>query len=447
MMKVTKVLMMGLISLFTASAMASNIANSKVIVKFAPGFDVANFHYMGSNKIEALIPELGIYAIELPTKNTRAASLNLRSLPGVIYAQPDHKVTFRGATPNDKNFGQQWDWILDSNNFGIDAVTAWNAFGTGGVDVAGNDVVVAVVDGGVDITHPDLQPNIWVNKGEIAANKIDDDQNGYVDDVNGWDAFSDSGNLSPSSHGTHVAGTVGAQGNNGIDGTGVNWNVKIMVVNGSSGTTSVVLKAYGYVLKQKQLWLQSGGTKGANVVSTNSSFGVDYGDCSSSDYSAWNDIYNQLGTYGVLNAIATANNNVDIDQVGDVPTGCTAESIIAVTNTQKDGTRHPSAGYGLTTIDIGAPGTNIYSTLPNNSWGSLTGTSMATPHVAGAVAFMHSAASAKFNAFYLQSPEQGALALKDLMLKNVTPNAQLQGKTVSGGNLNLNKAAGAIHAY
>lgn len=441
-MNLSKLLVLGLISLFTVHA----TANNKVIVKFEPGYDVSNFSYMGSKKIEALIPELGIYAIELPTKNTRAASLNLRSLPGVVYAQQDHKVTER-STPNDKNFGQQWDFLLDNSNFGIDAVSAWSNLGTGGLDVAGHEIVVAVVDGGVDVKHPDLAQNIWVNKGEIPNNKVDDDGNGYVDDVNGWNAYNDTGAVASSSHGTHVAGTIGASGNNGINGVGVNWNVKIMVINGSSGTTSTVLKAYGYVMKQKQLWLQSGGTQGANVVSTNSSFGVDYGDCTSAEYASWNDIYNQMGTFGILNAIATANLDIDVDKEGDVPTGCSAESIIAVTNTQKNGKRHNSAAYGLTAIDIAAPGTAIYSTLPNNSWGPNTGTSMATPHVAGAVAYLHSVASSKFNGMYLQSPEQAAMDLKKIMLQNVTPNAELKGKTVSAGVLNINKAGQAISTY
>jgi subtilisin family serine protease len=113
----------------------------------------------------------------------------------------------------------------------------------------------------------------------------------------------------------------------------------------------------------------------------------------------------------------------------------------------QNGKRHSSAGYGKTTIDIGAPGTNIYSTLPNGSWGANTGTSMATPHVAGAVAYLHSVASAKFNSMYLGSPEQGAQALKEIMLQNVTNNPELVGKTVSGGNLNINKAGAAISVY
>jgi subtilisin family serine protease len=441
-------LLKGLISVCVSGLIASSASAETMIVKFDKNFNTKNFKFMGVTKLEPVVPELGIYSIDVPvSKNgSRAALTSLRSVKGVKYAQEDHPVTQR-AVPNDKSFKQQWDMLLDNQNFGIDAISAWNNFGQGGTDAAGNDIVVAVVDGGVDVDHEDLAQNIWVNAGEIPGNKKDDDGNGYIDDINGWNAFNNSGAVASDYHGTHVAGTVGAVGNNGIHGAGVNWNVKLMAINGSSGTTSVVLKAYGYVLKQKQLWVSSGGKQGANVVATNSSFGVDYGDCKSGSFPAWNDIYNEMGKVGVLHAIATANIGMDIDKNGDVPTGCDSEFIIAVTNTEKNGNKNNGAGFGLTTIDIGAPGTNIFSTIENNGWGSLTGTSMATPHVAGAVAYMHSAGSKAFNDMYLKDPAKGALALKEVMLKTVTPAASMKGKTVSGGILNINQAGLAMKDY
>lgn len=419
-----------------------------LIVKLKPGFKIQNFSFMGVNKLKPVVPELGIYTIEIPNNegNSNVVLSALKKVKGLQYAQKDHKVTPR-SLPNDKSFNQQWDMLLDGLNFGVNAATAWDRFGTGGVDAAGNDIVVAVVDGGVDLKHKDLSDNIWINPGEIPANGIDDDNNGYIDDVNGWNAYNDTGAVSSDRHGTHVAGTIGAVGNNNLNGVGVNWKVKMMAVNGSSGTTSVVLKAYGYVLKQKQLWLSSGGKQGANVVSTNSSFGVDYADCKSDEFPVWNDMYDEMGKVGILSAIATANNPVDIDKEGDVPTGCDSPYIISVTNTDKEGLLNDGAGFGKTTIDIAAPGTNIYSTLPNGSWGSLTGTSMSTPHVAGAVAYLHSAADKAFNDSYLKDPSAAALALKEIMLKSVTPMAALHDITVSGGILNLNEAASLISVY
>lgn len=449
-MKGRIMLLKNFISLCIAAVVASSANAETMIVKLKPGFQARNFRFTGASNLQPIVPELGIYTVDIPapTKGARAAVVSsLRNTSGVAYAQEDHKITRRNALPNDKNFGQQWDMLLDKTSFGIDAVAAWNNFGQGGKDAAGNNIVVAVVDGGVDLKHPDLAQNIWVNTAEIPGNKIDDDNNGYVDDVNGWNAFNNSGAVASDMHGTHVSGTVGAAGNNGIHGAGVNWDVKIMAINGASGTTSVVLKAYGYVLKQKQLWLSSGGKLGANVVSTNSSFGVDYGDCKSGSFPAWNDIYNEMGKVGILHAIATANLGINIDVEGDVPTGCDSPYIIAVTNTDKSGAKNSGAGFGLTTIDLGAPGTAIFSTVPNNGWSSLTGTSMATPHVAGAVAYMHSAANKVFNDAYLKDPAASALALKEVMLNTVSPAASMKGKTVSGGILNINNAAAAMSSY
>lgn len=431
---------------FAQTALAAN----KLIVRLKPGNDVSQFRFMGQKaKLEALVPELGIYAVEMPKGakvSLRSAMANLRSDSKVVYAQEDHPVTMR-QVPNDKSFSQQWDMKLDSANWGIDAVSSWTSFGQGGLDPAGNEVVVAVVDGGVDVTHQDLQQNIWVNKGEIPGNKIDDDGNGYIDDIYGWNAYNNTGAVDSDEHGTHVSGTIGAIGNNGIGIAGINWNVKVMAINGATSSTSTVLKAYGYVLKQKQLWVKTGGKQGANVVATNSSFGVDYADCNKGSYAAWNDIYNEMGKVGILHAIATANNGVNIDQVGDVPTGCDSPYIIAVTNTQRDGSQNSSSGYGITTIDLGAPGTGILSTVPGNSYRPMTGTSMASPHVAGAVAYMHSAASTGFSSLYMQNPSEGALALKEIMLNTVTSAKSMQNKTVSGGILNINKAAQAISSY
>lgn len=425
----------------------ANAQAETMIVRLKPGTSLQNFSFMGVKKLTPVIPELGIYTVEIPNIEGKSGLVlrALKKVQNIVYAQKDDKVTKRGL-PNDAKFVQQWD-LMDGLHFGIDATTAWDRFGTGGVDAAGNDIVVAVVDGGVDLKHPDLVPNLWVNKAEIPGNKIDDDNNGYIDDVNGWNAYIDSGDVEIDSHGTHVAGTIGAVGNNGLHGAGVNWNVKMMTVNGSTDKTSVILKAYGYVLKQKQLWLSSGGKLGANVVATNSSFGVDYADCKSGDYPVWNDIYNEMGKAGILHAIATANNAVDVDVEGDVPTGCDSEYIIAVTNTDNTGTLSEYAGVGKTMIDIAAPGTDIFSTLPNNRWGSLSGTSMSTPHVAGAVAYMHSAADKAFNDSYLKDPAAAALALKQIMLSTVTPIPALHDNTVSGGILNLNQAAAAISIY
>jgi subtilisin family serine protease len=167
-------------------------------------------------------------------------------------------------------------------------------------------------------------------------------------------------------------------------------------VAASSGDTAIVLRGYNYVLEQKKAWLSSNGKKGANIVSTNSSFGVDAAKCSDAQYKVWNDIYEAMGQVGILSAAATANQAWDIDATGDVPTSCESNYIISVTNTTKEDKIYRQAGWGKTHVDLGAPGTDVYSTVPGNQGRNLTGTSMATPHVAGAVAFLHSVASPAF---------------------------------------------------
>lgn len=452
------------------TAAASADVNDTVIVRFRDGVKAESFKYMAGGQLEPLVPSMGLYALKLNASTQRSVGVDgvLRLLSRnseVSYAHKDHAIQPRQGisteelidnvaeepawhtpllkgNPDDSDFSQQWDLTLSNNAFGIDALDAWQTFGTGGTDAAGNDIVVAVIDGGVDFNHEDLQDNIWVNEGEIPGNGIDDDQNGYVDDVSGWNAFTNNANVPADRHGTHVAGTIGAQGNNSLGVTGVNVNVKIMGLRGSTGNTSIVLKAYGYVLAQKKLWLDTNGVEGANVVATNSSFGVDRGNCNSSSYQAWNDIYNEMGRHGILSAAATANSSWDIDRVGDVPTGCDSPYILAVTNTDING-RRGRAGYGRRTIDLAAPGTRIYSTLPGDRYGNNTGTSMATPHVAGAVGYLHSVASAALNQAYLQDPASGALEMKRLLLETVSSTSALQRETVSGGILNLYTAAEA----
>jgi subtilisin family serine protease len=365
----------------------------------------------------------------------------VRNHGSVVLAQFNHYVTQRSIMPNDPSFGMQWSLNNTGQNGGtvdadIDGPEAWNLT-TSGLTAMGDTIVVAVVDGGAYLTHPDLK--FWKNWYEIPSNNIDDDANGYIDDVDGWNAISQNGTISGNTHGSHCSGIAGALGNNSIGISGVNWNIKIMAVVGSSGTEAVVVRAYGYVLKQRRIYDQTNGQRGAFVVSTNSSFGVDYGQ--PSQYPLWCAFYDSLGSAGILNACATANLNINIDVTGDIPTACPSEWMVSVTNTTNTDAKNSGAAYGLVTIDLGAPGTNIYSTTTSGSYGNLTGTSMATPHVAGAIAFMYAVAPSSFIQSYKASPGPYSLIVKQKILQGVDPKPSLQNITVSGGRLNLNNSA------
>jgi len=395
----------------------------------------------------ALMPKIDIYLVLIgDSTSVPQAAARLEALPGVRYAVPDALVEARQTFPNDPQFNQQWGMHNTGQNGGlpdadIDAPEAWD-LGTGS-----RDYVVAIVDGGAQHAHVDLLANRWENDAEVNGQSgVDDDGNGYVDDRYGWNAYNNNGNIPSDSHGTHVAGIAGARGNNATGVAGVNWDCEIMHVAGASSSTSTVLAAYNYVLTQRDLWVATGGTVGANVVSANSSFGIDYANCNSPQYQPWNDAYNLMGASGILNAAATINANVNVDVVGDVPTGCTSPWLIAVTNTDRYDNK-AYAGYGAVMIDLGAPGTSIRSTVPNNSYADYSGTSMATPHVTGAVSFLHSVASQAFKDFFVASPDLAALELKDILLANVDVIPSLDGITVSDGRLNLHGAALAISSW
>ncbi|MDF1799541.1 MAG: S8 family serine peptidase [Planctomycetota bacterium] len=414
----------------------------QLIVRFVEGIDMQaagqlldgeRYHVM-----EELVPALNMFLVRV-NDGTRIATAigELQELEVVQYASPDGIPTSRDTLPNDPHYSKLWQH--DNNK--MQTPKAWD-LGTGDPGF-----VISVVDGGCRLSHPDLAGNLYVNAAEQGGiPNFDDDGNGYKDDINGWDAYSNDGTIPNDSHGTHCNGIAGAIGNNGTGVTGVAWNCELMPVAGSSGSTSVVTKAYNYVFAQKNLWITSGGTSGANVVVTSNSFGIDKGNCQTT-YQAWNDLYNLMGSVGVLSCGATANANWNIDAVNDTPTGCSSPYMVSVTNTTSSDTKASSAGYGLTTIDLGAPGSSIYSTESNGAYSYKTGTSMATPQVAGAIGLLHSLASTEFANLRASSPSQAALELKSIILSNVDPLTSLNGKTVSGGRLNVWKAAQDISTW
>jgi subtilisin family serine protease len=397
--------------------------------------------------VEALFEELGLYLVRSQAPYEVATVKEaLRNHYAIKQVYSDEPMKLRNR-PNDKDFSSLWS--LENKTLAgadIKALDAWK-IGTGGKTRDREPLAVAIIDSGFDLNHEDLKDNIWVNKNEIPGNGKDDDQNGYIDDINGWNAYKNSGAITASRHGTHVAGIIGAKGNNKKQVVGVNWDIQMQLIQGSSSSTSTVLKAYNYVLKNKKLWISSQGEKGANIVATNSSFGIDRRNCQSGDYKLWNEVYTKLGEAGVLSVAATANQGYDVDSVGDVPTGCNTPYIVAVTNTTIKDERNSRAAWGEKAIDLGAPGTSILSTVPGNNLSKLTGTSMATPHVVGAIALMFSVASQDFLDFYRSQPGKASLVLKDLLLKSVDPLESLEGKTVSGGRLNLAKSLTSIASY
>jgi subtilisin family serine protease len=313
------------------------------------------------------------------TVESRVAAL--RQDPAVRWAEPDW-IVHTCAVPNDPRFSEQWGLHNTGQTGGtadadIDAPEAWDQ------TTGDGSVIVAVVDTGVDYNHPDLTANMWVNPGEIAGNGVDDDANGYVDDVRGWNTLSDNADPMDNgsdSHGTHVAGIIGAQGNNAIGVTGVCQNVKIMPVKcldgAGEGLYSDAIEAIDYAR-----------IKGARVINT--SWGTDG---NSVNLPNLGDAIVRARDAGVLVVAAAGNFGSDLHFWPEYPASFSTglDNLMSVAATDHNDALSSFSNFGDTTVDLAAPGENILSTLRNNGYGTLSGTSMAAPFVSGAAALVMS---------------------------------------------------------
>lgn len=360
-------------------------------------------------------------------------------------AQLNRILEKRVTVPNDPNFGNQWQYVNTGGGGGvvdadIDADLAWDIT-TGGITALGDTIVVCVIDDGLDLSHTDIAPNRWYNHHEIPNNGIDDDGNGFVDDYNGWDADLGNDNITGGTfgggHGTPVAGIIGAKGNNGIGVTGVNWDVKLMIVVGG-GNEAQAIAAYEYPLTMRKLYNQTNGQQGAFVVSTNASWGINGAPASSAP--VWCAMYDTLGVYGVLSAAATANANTNVDVSGDLPTSCPSDYLISVTNMNRSDQKITNAGYGLVTIDVGAPGENAYTVAKPNTYGAFGGTSGASPHVAGAIALLYAAPCPRLAMLAKADPQAAAAMVRDFILQGIDTIPTLVGITTTAGRLNIHNS-------
>lgn len=290
----------------------------------------------------------------------------------------------------------------------IGAQEAWSIYGNGS-----RDVVVALIDTGVDTSHPDLQGSLWVNADEIPGNGIDDDGNGYIDDTNGWNFYANNNQLyagTEDSHGTHAAGTIAAQSGNGIGISGIAraGRVKVMVLkalggNSGLGSSLSVIQAIRYAE-----------ANGATIC--NLSLGTLSNDPA---------LYETIAKSSMLFVAASGNNGMDTDVTPCYPASYNLDNVISVGNLTSNGMLHTTSNYGVVSVDLAAPGTYILSTVPG-SYGFMSGTSMAAPMVTAAAAMV-------YTYYDTSSPAD----VKRTLLSTTAPLPALQGKTATGGMLDL----------
>lgn len=364
------------------------------------------------------------YALVRTSIPVDRAMQQLRRIPGVADVEPNWVYT-TGAVSNDPYYTNKSLWGMygasttPANTFGTGAAAAWAA------DKIGSDnVYVGVIDTGVMVAHSDLKANIWVNPFD-KVDGIDNDGNGYIDDTNGWDFNGRNRTVFDGladDHGTHVAGTIGGVGGNGIGVAGMCWKVKIITgkfLGSTGGTTANAIKAIDYMVDLKL-------RHGINIVALNNSWG-------GGGYSkALQDAIERANQANILFVAAASNDGLNNDTTASYPSNYTNANVIAVASITSGGALSSFSNYGATTVDLGAPGSGIWSTVPlrggKSGYASYSGTSMATPHVTGAAALF--AASRPVEA-------STAAAIKSAILGSTTPTASLSGKTVTGGRLNV----------
>ena len=364
----------------------------------------------------------GFYEVDAPGASVSDVVAWATENSTVAYAEPNFLLQNQRVA-SDPRFNELWGLNNTGQNGGlddadIDAPEAWD------ITTGSDEVVIAVIDTGVDYNHEDLAANIWTNPGEIAGDGIDNDGNGFVDDVRGWDfANDDNDPMDTDGHGTHVAGTIGAAANNGIGIVGVSWNVKIIPIKflDPFGTTTAAIRSVTYVTTLRE--------QGVNVIASNNSWG-------GGGYSqALFDAIEGGGEAGVLFVAAAGNDSNNNDQNPAYPASYDSDAILSVAATDRNNGLAGFSNYGATTVDIGAPGVAILSTTPGNSYASFQGTSMASPHAAGVAALLAAA-----------NPEASMAEIRQAIISGAVPIPSLTNNVSSGALLNAPGALASLQS-
>lgn len=343
----------------------------------------------------------------------------------VAYVEADQPL-FVGQAPNDPHFDDLWGLHNTGTASGhidadIDAPEAWQ------IVQATSDIVVGVIDTGIDYNHVDLASNMWTNPGEVANNGIDDDGNGFVDDVHGYDFYNNDGDpWDDHGHGTHVAGTIGAVGNNGLGITGVAWSTSLMALKflgaGGNGSSADAVRAINYATMMRTRY-------NVNIRVTNNSWG------GGGTYAPLRAAIEQSQQADMLFVAAAGNSGQNTDHTAHYPSSYNNDNLISVAATTRRDALATFSNFGQRTVDLGAPGAAIVSTVPSNRYTSFSGTSMAAPHVTGTAALAWSLV-----------PDATYDRIRDALFEGVDPLATLENKVATGGRLNARGTLEALGA-
>lgn len=398
-------------------------APDEILVRFKGGLspqEAAVVHAgIGATVVERYRTVENLVLVKLPPgMDVKEAIEFYQQNPDVLYAEPNYRVEVQGI-PNDPRFGELWGLHNTGQRRGstpgadIDAPEAWD------ITTGSQDNVVVVIDTGIDYNHEDLSANMFRNTRDCNDNKTDDDLNGYVDDCYGIDTFNnDSDPMDDNGHGTHVAGTIGAVGNNGVGVVGVNWRVRLMACKfigaGGFGSTDGAIKCLDYVGVMKD--------RGVNIIATNNSWG-------GGGFSrALQDAIDAQRRRGILFIASAGNAAWDNDLFPHYPSGYFLPNVISVAATDDTDNLAYFSNFGRQTVHLGAPGDLILSTTPRNTYSTSSGTSMAAPHVTGVVALLKA-----------QDPRRDWRALRNLILAGGERLTSLI-ETVSSRRLNAHRA-------
>ena len=411
---------------------APNADPPEVIIKFREGISEDSIRTITTRLNDRIEDEIesvpGLAAIDdLDNEEAERIVAEYRGLPEVEYAEPNYEISldhagggFKHLHPNDPQFIQQWALANDGQDGGkegadISAMRAWAT--TTGDD----DIVVAVLDSGVDYTHSDLINNIWIRP--VSIERYEDRQIGSIEDLHGYNAIENSGDpMDENGHGTHCAGIIGAEGGNGIGISGVNWHVKIMPLKfmnkNGFGTTKDAIEAINYVINRKRA--------GVNVRVISASWG------STMRSRALEDVIKKAYEADILFVAASGNATADTDRNPHFPASYKLGNVISVAALNRNDELASFSNYGAKSVHIAAPGANILSTWLGDEYESRSGTSMATPVVSGVAALV-----------LAKRPRISVDDLRSLLLNSFDKVPSLNGKTSTGGRINAAKAVGA----